>query len=292
MIAYNFNIDFSQEQTLQDGVENSLLETIYVVQIQKDIDFHQFRYCSPYEDEAFQQIRYCAESEFSQCLDNGSTWIFEVKGVVTFIWRMGDHTVNYKIDEFYSPEDLHFWFLASVLPMMLTLEKKYDILHVAAVEIEGKCILFSGRSLSGKSTMTEHFLKKGHALLSDDSLAVYKQENTFYGLSSHPYCRPYRMPDHLGYPAKNIADRAKPIQAIFLLKKTSPTVPVRIIELEGDERLKAFDFQYSIKFDFFKEYRANQLAEMIKTIPVYRVLVPWNVKRLEEVRQAILAKSS
>ncbi len=57
---------------------------------------------------------------------------------------------------------------------------------------------------------------------------------------------------------------------------------------EGIEKFKAFHYSAFINFDFMKKERFEFFSEMSKHIPVYRVTVPWNIERLDEVYDAII----
>lgn len=94
----------------------------------------------------------------------------------------------------------------------------FAFLHAGGVEIDGRAILFPGRSHAGKSTLTAAFLRRGAAFLSDDMLPVDSR------LHAHPFPRPLgiRAADG-GSPRRTSvrtlgarsADRAVPIALIW-----------------------------------------------------------------------------
>ena len=70
------------------------------------------------------------------------------------------------------------------LPLHLTLERGYDFIHAAAIEVDSSPVLFIAPSNGGKSTLADYFLKQGHALLSDDKVATFFYEGVFWAAPS------------------------------------------------------------------------------------------------------------
>ena len=75
--------------------------------------------------------------------------------------------------------------LDQILLMYTLAEREGAIMHATAVDLNGKGYLFPGRSGAGKSTISEIFLSKNHAVLSDDRVVVRKINDTFSALG-HP----------------------------------------------------------------------------------------------------------
>ena len=129
----------------------------------------------------------------------GQPWCYEVQDVVTFYWVSGERTIYYELNEEGDANLLSFWFIHLLLPLYMTLENMYDFLHAGAVEVDGKPIFFIAPSMGGKSTMTDYFIKQGHTLVSDDKVPTFIQDEKFIAVGSHPYHRPYRKFEELGY---------------------------------------------------------------------------------------------
>ena len=214
-------------------------------------------------------------------------WALKVENLMTLIWDSHKKTIFYIKDKEYSAEKLRFWVYHTFFPLVLELENKYHMIHVGAVEIEGLPVLFSAFSFGGKSTLTDYFLKKGHTLLSDDSLAVEEKNNLFYAVPSYPYHRPYREVETLGNYTENFATESKPIHVVYTLKKTDGKSDIVITELKGIEKFKALHKSIFIDFDFMKKKHFEFLTKMAKDIPIYEITVPWDMERLEEVYEAI-----
>ncbi len=95
---------------------------------------------------------------------------------------------------------------------------KFAFLHAGGVGIEGRAILFPGRSHAGKSTLVTAFLKRGASYLSDDMVPIDGE------LRAHPFPRPIGLRPTSGgvskrTPLKKLgakpADRALPIALVW-----------------------------------------------------------------------------
>ena len=289
MIAFNFNIYFRDEPSLDDGVYDPSKKNIIIAQSSDVNMFEKLAYKSEYLPLSGRVASYGAATEFSKCR-KGCLWGVDVKGFVSFVWSCGDRTLYYLPQSSLTPELLQFWTLHTMLPMMLALDETYNILHVGAVEVGGEAIIFSAESFGGKSTLTDYFIKQGHPLLSDDTLGVYKEDEVFKAVSSYPFHRPFREPESLGYNVSNVILEPKAIKAVFLLEKSNADADVAITEVIGIEKYRAFHFSTFINFDFMKEKRFKALSEMANAITVYKVRVPWDLEQLPEVYIAIVEK--
>ena len=81
---------------------------------------------------------------------SGQIWCMEVVGVVRFTWRGCESVVYYELDGEATRDLLAFWFVHIFLPLYLTLERGYDFIHSAAVEIDACPVLFLAPSTGGK----------------------------------------------------------------------------------------------------------------------------------------------
>lgn len=292
MIAYNFNIDFASESELQNEMIDTKLETIRIVTTKESMSFDDTAHCSEWILMSGREVRYFTENEFTSSLDYGCKWTLVVKDVVSFTWLLGCKTIHYRQHAKYSSLLLQFWVLHTLLPLFFSLEKRYEILHVGAVEITGHPVLFSAESFGGKSTLTDYFIRQGHTMLSDDALGVYRCDDTFYAVASYPFHRPYRKFEDLGYQVSNISNQPKPIRGVYLLAKSDEKSDVAITEVKGIEKFKAFHFSKFVNFYFYRQHYFQILTEMSNLIPVYNVIVPWNLERLHEVYCKIVSHSS
>ena len=287
MIAFNFNIIFNSEPTLDDGRFDTTLETINIVTRKEDTDAPHWLVSSDWLDMSGRKARYLAQREFTDSTATSSQWGLEIAEVVTLTWSINSPEVQYQAKHQFTPDRLRFWVCHTVLPLKFALERRYEMLHVGAVEIAGRPVFFSAESFGGKSTLTDHFIQQGHALYSDDSLAVYRQGDQFYAVASYPFHRPYREPEVLGYPVDNVAREAKPVLAGYVLEKVAKGDGITISELSGVEKFKAFHLSGFIDFGFFKAHHFQVRTAMANTIRVYKITIPWKLSRLNEVYDAI-----
>ena len=221
----------------------------------------------------------------------GQPWCYEVKDVVRFYWVGGERTIYYELDEKGNADLLSFWFIHLLLPLYFTLEEMYDFLHAGAVEVDGKPILFIAPSMGGKSTMTDYFLKQGHTLISDDKVATFINDGSFMAVGSHPYHRPYRKFEELGYRVENFITSFKPIHAFYALEGVKDDADVIIEEIKGFKKFDTLLPNYLYMFSYLKPQRLKYLSKMLNNIRVFHVLVPWDIERLGEVHDMICRHS-
>lgn len=286
MIAYNHYIKFLPELNNLKSVDGTFSDLITVQESSlvnreeklshKMIFFNnQGRNIALYTDRPF--MRTSVEQR----------WCFDVEGVVSFFWTSGELTIDYVKAENFTSQLLVYWTLHVVLPIFLTIEEHCYFLHAGAVEIDEKPVLFVAESFGGKSTMTDFFIKQGHVMVSDDKVGVLGKDGEFLAVPSHPHHRPYREMEDLGYFVNNMSNSPKPIHAIYELIRASHDAAITIYETEGIEKFKSLRFSSEINLSFLKKERFADLGRLAKKVPVYKVEVPWDLKRLEEVYASI-----
>jgi len=223
--------------------------------------------------------------------ETGQPWCYEVKDVLRFYWIGGEKEIFYQLDEKGNANLLGFWFTHLLLPLYFTLEHQYDFLHAGAVEVDGKPILFIAPSMGGKSTMTDYFIKQGHTLISDDKVATFLEDDKFFAVGSHPYHRPYRAFEDLGYRVEHFANDFKPIHAFYKLEESDVDAEISIKEIPGYQKFDALMPNYLFMFSYLRPQRLKYLASMLNQIRVFQVAVPWDMGRLGEVHEAICKHS-
>jgi len=129
-------------------------------------------------------------------------------------------------------------------------------------------------------------------MFSDDSISIDKRGDRYYAISSYPFHRPYREVETLGYRVEKFAREQKPLHALYLFEKSEPDVEVKINEIIEIEKFKAFHYSSFIDLSFMKKERFDFFTEMAKHVPVYRVVIPWDLKRLSEVYKVIVKHSN
>ena len=221
----------------------------------------------------------------------GQPWCYEVQNIVKFYWIGGERTIYYELGEKGDVNLLSFWFIHLLLPLYMTLENMYDFLHSGAVEVEGKPIFFIAPSMGGKSTMTDYFIKQGHPLISDDKVPTFIQDGEFMAVGSHPYHRPYRKFEELGYRVNDFTMDFKPIHAFYELEGVKGDADITIEEIKGFAKFDALLPNYLYMFSYFKPKRLKYLSSMLNNIRVFHVQVPWDVERIGEVHKQIVEHS-
>jgi len=221
----------------------------------------------------------------------GQPWCYEVKEIVTFYWWSGESVIYYEFAEKENAGLLGFWFVHLFLPFYMTLENKYDFLHAGAVEVKGKPILFIAPSMGGKSTMTDFFIKQGHTLISDDKVPTFVKNGQFMCVGSHPYHRPYRKFEELGYRVKNFSRSFKPIHAFYALIGVEADADICISEVKGAQKFDVLYPNYLYTLRWLQPLRLKYLAGMLNNIRVFYVQVPWDMEKLGKVH-AVICKHS
>ncbi len=291
MIAYSHDIQFTPLSIDEKGMLEPFSKVVTVCRSVSDNKKKKLSHKIAFINNQGRDIALYSEGKFN-ALSKDQMWAFEVEGVLTFYWQQGSLKLEYVEHENFTDALLEYWVLHSVLPILFTVRETYDFLHAGAVEVEGKPILFIAESFGGKSTMTDYFMKRGHTMVSDDSVGTYEKKDVFYAVPSHPHHRPYRKMEDLGFFVENAAKEPKPIHGIYKLEKNDAKANVEIVQLQGIERFKVLYHSSLINLSFQKEKRFVFLSRLAKVVPVYRVTVPWDLERLPEVYDMIVKHSN
>jgi hypothetical protein len=217
----------------------------------------------------------------------GQKWRFEVRDVVTFEWRTGSSTLNYRLCEKGTLELVAFWLIHVCIPLYQSLEENLDFLHAGAVEMKNGTVVFVAPSMGGKSTTTEYFVRRGHSLVSDDKLGTFVAEGRFMAVPSHTRYRPYRKFEDLGFKAREYLERPGHISAIFALNRVAPGDPIRFREIAGFRKFNRLMPNYIFGFPHMQARRLEYLAGLVNRVPLFELDVPNDLGRMEEVYEAV-----
>jgi hypothetical protein len=220
-------------------------------------------------------------------VEEGQPFCYEVKDIVRFYWVSGERTIYYILDKEGNDKLLSFWFIHLLLPLYFTWDRMYDVLHAGAVEIEGKPVLFIAPSMGGKSTMTKHFINQGHTLVSDDKVPTFRDNGHFMAVGSHPYHRPYRSYEDLGYYSDNYTTTFKPIHAFYALETADADADIGITEIKGHKKFQRLLPNCLHTFSFLKQQRLSYITEMLRNVRMFNVAIPWDLKLQGQVHEAI-----
>ncbi len=288
MIAYNHTIQFIPGLNHEDKHTVDLnLNQITIKENSTLYFFEKKEYQLSFINNQGRNITLYTDRPFAKKV-SGQKWFFDIGNVLTFFWCSDTMMIEYAAGKNFTPELLEYWTLHILLPIFLTIEEHGYFLHAGAVEIDSVPILFVAESFGGKSTMTDFFMNQGHAMVSDDKVGVLEKHGEFLAVPSHPHHRPYRKMEDLGYFVENMSTSPKPIGAIYVLHRVSPDAKIAIEELKGIEKFKFLRFNSEINLSFLKSQRLEDLSRLAENVPVYKIMLPWNMDRLEEVYQTIL----
>lgn len=286
MFAFNRNFIFKDEPTLTIHID----EKRSSITVTKDNDIllsDIFCLQSPWVVMTGRKVRYYTNTPFEENI-KVNRWALEVEDVVTLVWNKTLNMISYIEGEKYTPKLLRFWVLHTFFPLVLELGKIYHVLHVSAVEVKEKTILFSAFSGGGKSTLTDYFIQKNHVVYGDDTIAINKVNGHYEVIASYPFHRPFREPEVLGYPIVNFGSEVRTLSCIYRLKKSDTNTKVEITELYGIEKFEAIYQSMFVTFESMKKERYLFATHMADEVKVFDIIIPWEKERLEEVYQAIL----
>jgi len=217
---------------------------------------------------------------------------YEVEDILKFYWIANEDTIYYEFINSHDRHLLSFWFAHLMLPFYIALEEMYDIFHGGAVEVNNKPILFLAPSTGGKSTMTDFFIRQKHTLISDDKVPTFIKDEQFCIVGSHPYHRPYRKFEDLGYRVDDFITEFKPIHAFYLLERCEANSDIEIEEIRGFSKFNSLLPHYLFTFPWNKVKRLKYLSQINNSIRVFSIKVPWDMERLPQVHDAIVSHTN
>ncbi len=177
------------------------------------------------------------------------------------------------------------------MPIYLTIENKYELIHAGGVEINKQAVLFIAPSFGGKSTLSNYFIQKQHAMLSDDRVALKEENETIMTVSSYPYHRPYRQTEDLGISVENFIKEKMPLHCIYVLQAVEAKHEINFVLLKGINKFKALQYNFDFNLPLNKANSFQLIAKIAAIVPVYKISIPWDLNRLEEVYQSICTHS-
>lgn len=279
MLLYNRKVDFLSFDDSQSGD----------IKVWEDSSINplSFDYLIEFENNQDREIELCSDMELT-ARRIGQKYIFTVVNVVSFAWENSKNDISYRLYKHGTPKLLKYWFSHIVFPVYLTLEKCYHILHGGAVVIEDVPVVFMASSHGGRSTLTDYFLQKGHALITDDKLGTYKKDDKFYCVSSYPFHRPYRDIETLGVLVDNFDTQIRLLKNIYVLEKLDEKADIQIIKLTGIEKFRQLRYGSEIDFSFLFEKGVKYILQLLNQIDIYKITIPWDLNRLGQVYGAII----
>jgi hypothetical protein len=208
-----------------------------------------------------------------------------------------EHTVSY--------------LLGPVLGLLLRL-RGVTCLHASAVAFGNRCVAFVGATGAGKSTTAAAFARQGHAVLSDDIVALAESADAFRVMPGYPYLclwpESVKMLDHsleamprmipegekrrltLGKSDARFEQRRLRLAAIYLLGERRPD-PAPYVEIVRPQTalLSLVADTYANKI-LDRSRRAEEfrvLSRLVETTPIRRVFPHSDSSRIGEFCRVI-----
>lgn len=205
-------------------------------------------------------------------------------------------------------------FLGEVISIWLE-SKGITALHASAVSKDGKAAAFLSTNRGGKSALAASLMKEGHLLLTDDILAIEEVNNTFFGRPGYPQMKmwedeakyflgSYEELDtvHPLYNKRRIpvgtdgfgsfCDRIQPIAAFYLPDRQSSDCGIRIEAVSPrDAVIEIIRNSFSagiVEAMGMQIERMQFFVQMLKRIPMRRLIYPSGFQNLPEVNRAVM----
>lgn len=262
------------------------MQPLELVQLGRGQDSGKFQVDFKVPDSHGREIRIQSDRD-STHLFGGQPWALHIGDVLSFFGRGGEQRIYYQGTTEQLQKLLGFWFVHVVVPYALTVERGYCFLHASAVNLDNESVIFLAESKTGKSTLAKYFLKRGQSLVSDDKVAILKEQDEFLAVPSHPYYRPHRRNEDLGYHSDSFATSAKPVKAIYLLDRKN-CKDIEFEPLSGAAAMTSLMTSCLSLFPVFWLDRLELLGDIARSVPVYRLHKPWGESYLGSVYEAIV----
>jgi len=210
-----------------------------------------------------------------------------------------------------SLENIASYLLGPVLGLLLRL-RGVICLHASAVAFGNHCVAFVGATGAGKSTTAAAFAREGHAVLSDDIVALAESVGAFKVMPGYPYlclwpeavkmldqspeALPPTVPDgekrrlSLAEGEARFEQRPLPLAAIYFLgeRRLDPAPYVETIRPRAALLSLVADTYANGILD--RSLRAEEfavLSRLVKTIPVRRVFAHSDSSRIADFCRVI-----
>jgi len=195
-----------------------------------------------------------------------------------------------------SLEDIATYLLGPVLGLLLRL-RGVPCLHASAVAFGDYAVAFAGSEGAGKSTTAAALASRGHAVVSDDIVALMEREGSFSVLPAYPYLSLWQDSVEILYGTDKqlpsfsptyskrqlllkenklrFQEKPLPLGAVFLLGQRDADATAPFIEsLTARDKLVALVANSYATNVLNKDMRAREFAllgRLVATVPVWRL---------------------
>ena len=275
-------------------IDESTCDTISLIEEDGYPDRFENFEKSEWKDISSRRVRYFSPDSLGDPSVN-RRWGMEIEDTL-LIYSDGGNEIHYSRTPTCNRDIVKFWMLHTFIPMHLEICGEMTLLHCGGVlrdGREGPSILFVAPAFGGKSTLVSHFSDKGHTLICDDfaGIVAHREGRGYLSIPSYPHIRISRDPESLGEYVGNFSKEPREIGAIFFLDRVEPDSRVDVVRLQGHEKFHILKLSCFVDFSFLKRERMEILSDMARKIPIYRIEVPYDMERLEEVYETILSIS-
>ena len=239
----------------------------------------------------YHQIKY-EDNPWVSFLKNGNRLALSFHEFADFTVERNKKNIYCFVKPVTSPGTFAHLFADHVVPNILTLTQNM-VFHASTVKIGDHAVSFLAPSGTGKSTLAAYFGLRNHELISDDSILVTKNNNSYWAVPSYPGIRlwpssvemlfdespqqwevsQYNEKKVINFDYGLIKTRCEPtlLKAIYILNTDEET------NLEQISQSDAFSFLVKNLYRFDFEDRKNNahefrfLSEMISNMELYKL---------------------
>lgn len=218
--------------------------------------------------------------------------------VVSFHLNVGNSVIRCAAGSEGGPRQVREWLLQYALPLFLQTEHRLLFLHGGGVQIGDRAVGFLAASRGGKSTLVEHFVRQGHAFLTDDKLALLASVSGFDAVPGTPFFRRGHAKAQWQY-VSDFAPAPLPLGTLYLLVPADPASTPEITPLPPREVPFALAARCELRLPNRVRERLQlpphalesfqDCSELARVVRVCRLRVPRDHARLPEVHAAVLA---
>lgn len=231
---------------------------------------------------------------------------FTINNVGKFI--VGNGNAIYVLPLTSHLDDLRVFILGSVFGALMHMRNQL-VIHGSAIEYNHQALMFCGPSGSGKSTMAGMFIKHGFSFISDDVCLIKFDTQGVLVQPSYPQLKLHSdvVKDlNLTLPStnKNTPEGEKEkyfiteqnylqplvLHNLFILHRNGLSTIIK--EVKGSEKFNTLAEQ-TFRLGFINELKHHsiffsQLADLASRIKLYNIYYPNDIKKLQQVLQAII----
>lgn len=240
---------------------------------------------------------------------NGDCFLLKVPGIASFLVSCGNEIV---IDKQPGADDHDIAMFTINTPIgVLLYQRGYLPLHASAIVVNGGCVIFTGISGAGKSTIFASFHQHGYQVLADEVCAIsFSESGVPYVQPGAAYTYLWRdVLDHLGKDISSLNHRnnnpekyklhidegfcheALPLKRIYVLT-TKNTPGIEIEEIKGKEKflpIKQNSYRPRIGKEICNAASAFIMhANICKHAVVKKVSRPRDLINIDQLRELII----